>query len=129
MDEAVAREAEGIDFDLGILSGMHEADILIRYHCLYLKMAVGRDNRHEQLRRRYDAAFRMHRQLLHGAVHRSVQGLQAVFLGGLEELFVKAGGFLLRFSKVLEGRVPVFILGLQPLRLVRGWPSSHPKVR
>ncbi len=67
---------------------------------------------------RHDAAFGMHGELLHRAVHGRRQRLQAVFLRGLHQLLVQACGFLLGLGQVLEVGVLVLVLGLPALLLV-----------
>ena len=115
----VAGEVERVDFDLGFFARLHEADVLVGDHRLDLKTAIRRYDGHQDLRRCHHAAFGMHGQLLHRAVHRDGERLEAVFLGGLKQLFMQARGFLLGFGQVLEGSVLVFILCLPALPLVR----------
>ena len=77
VEQAVSGEIEGIDLDLGLLAGVDEADVAVRHHRLDLELAVERHHHEQRLRRRHDAAHRMHRELLHDAVDRRGQASAA----------------------------------------------------
>ena len=76
MQKAVAGEIEGVDLDLGFLSGVDKADVAVRDHGLDFQSAVARHDDQQRLGGRDDAAYRMDRKLLHHAVHGSGQQLK-----------------------------------------------------
>ena len=87
MEQPVFGEVEGVDLDFGRLAGMDEPDILIRHFRFDLEVAVARHHFEQRLRGRHDAADRMHRELLHGAVDGRGQTLQ---LGALVCAFIRS---------------------------------------
>jgi hypothetical protein len=63
LQEAVAREIEGVDLYLGLLAGADEADVAIGDHRFGLQMAVRWHDGHQLLRGRDDAADRKNKKL------------------------------------------------------------------
>src|SRR5215469_16774400 len=108
MQQAVASEIEGIDLDLGSLSGVDEADIAVRHRGFNLEPAVARHDYQEGLCRRHHAANRVHRELLHHAVYRSRQQLQPGLLLGLDQVLRQPVRLLLGLGEVVGDGVPIF---------------------
>src|SRR5205085_9607744 len=68
MKETVAREVEGIDLDLRLLSRMNEPDVAVGEHGLDLELTLARNLDCERLRRRYHAAYGVNIAVLHVSV-------------------------------------------------------------
>jgi hypothetical protein len=68
MENPIAREVEGMDLDLGVLSGVNETDFVVRQRGFDLEVAMLWDHRGEHLGWRDDASHRMHGKLLDDAV-------------------------------------------------------------
>ena len=88
-------EIEGVDLDLGILSGMDKTDVAVRHHGLDFQPAIARYDDEQGLRRGDDAADRMDRELLYHAVHGSGQQLKSGLLLGLDQVLGEPVGLLL----------------------------------
>src|SRR5262249_40109489 len=68
MENAIARVVECVDFDRGVLSSVHEPDVVIGQGRLDLEMAILRDHDGEHLGGGDDASYRMYSELLDDAV-------------------------------------------------------------
>ena len=112
--QTVSAEVEGIDFDFGILPGSHEANVTIEHHGLDLELTVARHNVKQCLRRRYDAADRMYRELLDRAILGRRQELQLGAALGFDKILAEVARLTLCLNKLAEAGSSIFRLGLRP---------------
>ena len=113
MEEPIAREVEGVDLDLDLLARMNEADVSVRNHRLDLKMAVGWRDDEQRLRRRHNAADRMHRKLLDHAVDRRWSGAAVGPLLRLDQILAQPSGLSLSLNQLARKRAPILRVGLR----------------
>src|SRR5262249_56451251 len=104
VQQAVSGKSKRLDLYLGLLAGMHEADVAIRHHRLDLQMAVERHDDKQRLCRRHDAPHRVDCKLLHDAVFGSRERLQLGSLLGFDQVLDEAARFLLGlYQLVVDG--------------------------
>src|ERR1700722_9818292 len=99
VQQAIAGEAEGIDFDLCCLTNVNESDVAIRDRGFDLERGIGGHDDGQLLGRCHNAAYGMDRELLDNAIDRSSQKLK--FRSPLcpLEIVAKPGSFALRLSE------------------------------
>lgn len=84
---------------------------------------VRHDDKHG-LRRRYDAAEPVHRELLHGAINRRAQCLELRLLRRLDQLLARLARLLLDLREIGQHGLFVFGAGLQPTVAHQEKPKS-----
>ena len=92
MKQAKACKIESVHLDLGVLTGVDEADVLMVDHRFDFHRAIGRNDRQQSLRRCYDSTDSMDRQLLHSSIYGSHQGLIFGSLFGLGHILCETVG-------------------------------------
>ena len=107
VQEPIAGEVEGVDLDLGFLSGLHKANIAVRHHGLDLQPAVAWYDDQQGLRGSDHAAHRMDRELLHHAVYRGGQLLKPCLLLGLDQVLGKPVCLLLGLGQLVRQRASI----------------------
>src|SRR5947207_6453043 len=120
MQQAVAREIEGIDLDLRVLPGMYEADVAVRYQGLDLEPAVDRDDNQQSLCRCDDSADCMDGELLHDPVDGRLELLEPGPLLGLDQILHEPVRLLLGFGEIVREGTAIFGLRLASRLAYRG---------
>ncbi|MNP38227.1 hypothetical protein D3C76_1317250 [compost metagenome] len=92
---AVSGIGESINLDLHWLSSPDKAHILVQHHDFGVQLRSLWHNHQQLLRWLYRTAQGMHRQLLHHAINRCQQRLQALLVAPADQLLLENGNVLL----------------------------------
>lgn len=112
MKEPIAREVEGIDLNLHLLTGMDEPDVAVGDHGLDLKRSLGRNHYRERLSGSYHASNRMNGELLHDAIDGCGQALELGPLFRIDSAPILRDGFFVCLFQQRDGGVDLAKLAL-----------------